>query len=306
MLAAHAMASDALPKYAHRNSPRKFTQPQLFACLVLKAQLKTDYRGVTVFLDDFPELQQCIELKKVPHFTTLQKAAGRLLRNHHVLGLLNVTIKRVMKRKRRVALAAADSSGFEVTHASRYYVWRTKRMGLPPKHMTYRRFPKLHVIIDTRNHLILSLFGTRGPTPDTIQLPSLLNQLGDLVRIDHLLADAGYDSEANHVLLREEHGIRSTIPPKQGRPRKSGLPAGQYRRLMSQRFDTSAYRQRSQVETVMSMLKRNLDGCIRARTYWSQIREMALKVLTHNLMILWLITEVFYRAGQAYLKRKSA
>lgn len=296
--AAYVVAKESLPAYAHRYSPKKFTQPQLLACLVLKARLKTDYRGVTAFLEDLPELRQCIELKKVPHFTTLQKAAVRLLRNQHVLRLLNVTIKRVMQRKRRVPLAAADSSGFDGTHASRYYVWRAKRMGSPLKCMTYRRYPKLHVIIDTRNHLILSLFGTRGPTPDTHQLGYLLDQLGEAIRIDHLLADAGYDSEANHALLRETHGIRSTIPPKLGRPCKDGvLPSGRYRRLMSQRFNTTAYRQRSQVETVMSMLKRNLDGCIRARTYWSQIREMALKVLTHNLMILWLFTQVFYRAA---------
>jgi hypothetical protein len=303
--AAYVVAKESLPAYAHRYSPKKFTQHQLFACLVLKAHLKTDYRGVTAFLDDLPDLQQCIELKKVPHFTTLQKTSVRLLRNQHVLKILNTTVRRVMKRKRRVPLAAADSSGFDVTHASRYYVWRAKRMGLPPKSMTYRRYPKLHVIIDTRNHLILSLFGTRGPTPDTHQLGRLFGQLGDATRIGHLLADAGYDSEANHALLREEHGIRSTIPPKQGRPRKDGvLPSGRYRRLMSQRFDTAAYRQRSQVETVMSMLKRNLDGCVRARTYWSQIREMGLKVLTHNLMIFWLFRQVFYRAGRTYKKRE--
>lgn len=295
-----SVAKESLPAYAHRYSPKTFTQPQLFACLVLKAYLRADYRGVTAFLEDLPELQQVIELKKVPHFTTLQKASVRLLRNRCVLRLLDATIQRVMRRKRRVPLAAADSSGFDVTHASRYYVWRSKRMGLPPKSMTYRRYPKLHVIIDTSNHLILCLFGTRGPTPDTHQLPSLIDQLGDAVRIGHLLADAGYDSEANHTLLRETHGIRSTIPPKQGRPRKDGaLPTGRYRRLMSQRFDTTAYRQRSQVETVMSMLKRNLDGCIRARSYWAQIREMALKALTHNLMILRLAIQVFYRAGRS-------
>lgn len=298
--AAYAVAKESLPAYAHRYSPKKFTQHQLFACLVLKARLKTDYRGVTAFLDDLPELQQCIELKKVPHFTTLQKAAVRLLRNQHVLRILKVTIKHVMQRKRRVPLAAADSSGFDSTHASRYYVWRSKKMGKPPKHMTYRRFPKLHVIIDTSNHLILSLFGMRGPTPDVNQLPHLIDRLGGTVRIRHLLADAGYDSEANHALLREVYGIRSTIPPKQGRPRKDGgLPYSKYRRLMNQRFDRTAYCQRSQVETVISMLKRNLDGCVRARTYWSQIREMALKVLTHNIMILWLFRQVFYRAGRS-------
>ncbi len=297
--AAYAVAKESLPAYAHRYSPKKFTQHQLFACLVLKARLKTDYRGVTTFLDDLPDLQRCIELKKVPHFTTLQKAAARLLRNRQVWRLLNATVRRVMRRKRRVPLAAADSSGFDATHASRYYVWRAKRMGTPPKHMTYSRFPKLHVIIDTSNHLILSLFGTRGPTPDVHQLGSLLDQLKGGTRIDHLLADAGYDSEANHALLREEYGIRSTIPPKHGRPRKEGkLPSGRYRRLMSQRFDKAAYRQRSQVETVMSMLKRNLDSCVHARSYWSQIREMALKALTHNIMILRLVRQVFYRACQ--------
>ena len=295
---AYAIAKDSLPAYSHRYSPKKFTQHQLFACLVLKVQLKTDYRSVVAFLEDLSELRQCIELENVPHFTTLQKAAVRLLRNCQVLRLLDTTVRKVMRHKHRVPLAAADSSGFDVTHASRYYVFRSKRMGTPPKHMTYRRFPKLHVLIDTSNHLILSLFGTRGPTPDVHQLPNLLDQLGSSVRIEHLLADAGYDSESNHALLREALGIRSTIPPRAGRPCKNGkLPAGRYRRLMAQRFNTIAYRQRNQVETVMSMLKRNLDGCVRGRTYWSQIREMALKALTHNIMILKLFREVFYRAS---------
>ena len=129
------VAKELLQAYAHRYSPKKFTQPQLFACLVLKAQLKTAYRGVTAFLDDLPQLQPCVELKKVPHFTTLQKASVRLLRNQHVLWLLSTTIKRVMQRKRRVPLAAVDSSGFDVTRASQYYVWQAKRMGNPPKHM---------------------------------------------------------------------------------------------------------------------------------------------------------------------------
>ncbi|HWF62437.1 MAG TPA: transposase, partial [Nitrospira sp.] len=57
------------------------------------------------------------------------------------------------------------------------------------------------------------------------------------------------------------------------------------------------YRQRWQVETVFSMLKRRLSSAVSGRSYWSQCRDLLLRVLTHNVMIRYL--EVFYRAGQA-------
>jgi hypothetical protein len=44
--AALEAAQRVLPFYTHPNSPKVFTQHQLFACLVLKNFLKTDYRGV--------------------------------------------------------------------------------------------------------------------------------------------------------------------------------------------------------------------------------------------------------------------
>jgi hypothetical protein len=47
---------------------------------VLKEFLHRDYRGVEELLRDTPELAAVIELKQVPDFTTLQKAAKRLLR----------------------------------------------------------------------------------------------------------------------------------------------------------------------------------------------------------------------------------
>lgn len=77
---AYAMGQKTLSPYAHRFSPRKFTQPQLFACLALKEFLKLDYRGLQQLLLDTPELRTVIELVYVPHWTTLQKAADRLLK----------------------------------------------------------------------------------------------------------------------------------------------------------------------------------------------------------------------------------
>ena len=116
-------------------------------------------------------------------------------------------------------------------------------------------------------------------------------------RIKHLLADAGYDSETNHQYAREVHHIKTTIPPKHGRPTNK-LPKTKYRREMRTDFDKKTYGQRWQVETVFSMIKRNFGSALRARRYWSQCREMMLLVLTHNIAIIQLVKELFYRAGQ--------
>ena len=98
LLAAWAVARAALPAYSHRTSPRKFTQHQLFACLVLKAFLRTDYRGLVAHLQDTPAWCEAIELAAVPHFTTFQKAARRLLRATPVAGLLDETVGQIMGR----------------------------------------------------------------------------------------------------------------------------------------------------------------------------------------------------------------
>jgi transposase len=64
------------------------------------------------------------------------------------------------------------------------------------------------------------------------------------------------------------------------------------------------YGQRWQIETVMSMIKRNLGSFVAARSDRARSAEVMLKVLTHNLMLIvaWL-TEVFYRARREGTKR---
>jgi hypothetical protein len=74
------VAQQALPDYSAPTSRHDFTQAQLFAILALKTFLKTDYRGVVAFLDDFPELQGDLGLTKVPHYSTLCYAEQRLLK----------------------------------------------------------------------------------------------------------------------------------------------------------------------------------------------------------------------------------
>src|SRR5258708_33297135 len=55
-----AAGRDVFHPYAHRRCPKLYTQPQLFACLALKAFLKTDYRGIAQYLRDLPDLARAV------------------------------------------------------------------------------------------------------------------------------------------------------------------------------------------------------------------------------------------------------
>lgn len=252
-MAALATAEQALPLYSHRYSPKKFTQHQLFACLVLKSFLKTDYRGLVAHLADCPSLVEVLKLGAVPHYTTLQKASCRLLAAAPARRLLDATVQEHMGHKRRVRRAAIDSTGLESSAASGYFVRRRERVGMPWKRVVYHHFPKLGVVCDVEAHFILAAREDRGPKPDVADFRPLLAAALARVGIDRVVADAGYDSEANHTFARQENRVRSIMPAKHGRP--TTKPArGHYRRLMQTRFDLAAYRDRVQVETVISMV----------------------------------------------------
>lgn len=94
MVEALRTAERALEPYSHRFSPKKFTQHQLFARLTLKDFYNLPYRGTVGLLKDSPALCEAIGLEVVPHFTTLQKAADRLLVAPAFRRLLSATVPR--------------------------------------------------------------------------------------------------------------------------------------------------------------------------------------------------------------------
>lgn len=285
---AYLVGGLVLPDYSCRHSRRDFTQPQLFACLVLKEFLQLDYRKLAALLEDAGDLAAAVDLDKVPHFTTFQKAAKRLLLNRHAQRYLDKTIRiaQVQHRlPRRVSLAALDGTGLESRHASSYYVKRRANTGKYWQKTTYQRFPKAGVLCDTRTHFILSIVPERGPGSDAPHFQRAIAEAQARVRIETLAADAGYDGEHHHRFAREQQGVRTLIPPLIGRPTKK-RPSGYWRRQMKSRLHLTRYSQRWQVETVNSMLKRLLGSALRARSYWSQCREIFLRAITLNIMIL--------------------
>jgi hypothetical protein len=286
---AYDAACQSFPAQRHRFSPKKFTQPQLAASLVLKEFLRVDYRGLTEHLADHRELTQALDLKAIPHFTTFQKAAARLLTAAPARKLFDAVLAAALReevRKRRVPLAAVDGTGMESRHVSRYYVKRRSKTGTGTQETTYSKYPKVVLVTDCQSHLVLSAVPGRGPGSDLRQFRAALKEAAGRARIGTLLADADFDAEWVHEEVRRAYGIRTIIPPERGRPSEKP-PAGKWRRWMKGQFARfqAKYGQRWQTETVNSMIKRRLGSALRARAYWSQCREIILRVITHNVMI---------------------
>src|SRR3954463_4479288 len=174
---AYDAACRALPAYRHKFSPRKFTQPQLMACLVLKEFSRLDYRGLAAHLADHPDLWHLIHLKAVPHYTTFQKAAARLLKAAPARATFDAVLERALKgkvRSRRVPLAAIDGTGMESRHVSRYYVKRRSKTGSGTQVTTYSKYPKVVLVTDCRTHLVLAAVAGRGPGSDLQQFKTAL------------------------------------------------------------------------------------------------------------------------------------
>jgi Transposase DDE domain len=176
---------------------------------------------------------------------------------------------------------AIDSTGLETRHASMHF---RRRVGL--KQILHAAWPKLTAVFHTATQMIAGVVVGRGPSQDSPQFPEAVRQAAGNLHLRRMLGDKGYDAEHNHALCRRELGIRSTAIPIN--PRRAGRrwPRTPYRRMMRHRFPKRRCRQRSQAESGFSRHKRRLGSALTARRPHAQDRELRLRVLTHNLMIL--------------------
>lgn len=161
------------------------------------------------------------------------------------------------------------------------------------KRYRMRKWPKLTLVAHTTSHLIAAAVLSTGPSQDCPLFEPAMVRASWNLDVDRLLADGGYDSEANHRLAREGLGVRSTVINLNRRGKAAGrTPSPRkwattpYRRQMYRRFHRRKYGQRWQAESVISRFKRRLGAALRGRSDQSRARESELRVFTHNLMIL--------------------
>ena len=153
------------------------------------------------------------------------------------------------------------------------------------KRQRTRHWPKLSAVCDCRSHFFVAAKVSKGPSYDSREAGCILKRAQRRGPPGRILLDAAYDSEALHRFIREHLAAESIIPPLLGRPSRK-KPRGKYRRIMKRNFPAKAYGQRWQIESAFSRLKRLLGSALRATSWMAQKREVYLRLLVHNLMIL--------------------
>ena len=264
-----------LADYGATRSRHDFTQRQLMSCLILRAYLKTTYRGVLELLAVSPSLRGCLGLsEKLPHYTTLQKFSAR----SKVLEIADAMIQSIARSvgpmEPEPSAAAMDATGLETTTASAHF--QCRRGGQRRKWVT------VSTVVLCGSLLPLGLVLDWGPNNDKCQARELITKAQQAAVPDRLYADAGYDAEWIHVQCREQWGVDSVIKPAVHRA--DGQRNGIWRSGMSERYlKRKGYGRRWAVESFFSGLKRTMGSMLTSRKPDQLLAEAAFRVLAYTL-----------------------
>lgn len=137
---------------------------------------------------------------------------------------------------------------------------------------------KLHGNVDARYKLIRQLKITPANADDGQQLPDVLQAANTR---DRLLADRGYDSQANRQVLRR-HGIADGIA-RRAKP-------GQTAKIRLRQRNQTINRTRARVEHVFAALQQQGGKCVRAMTLARNALAITLQCAAYNARrLVWLV-----------------
>jgi len=146
-------------------SPKKFTLPQLAACVLLSFYFKMSYRDFEELLLMSKELRDAPGLTRVPHYSTLNRMYHRFRASH--LDKMNETLLSKLNKAGLVQeeVIAVDSTGFRPTNASAYFQTRRGKpfRAHPKNSKTWS--PDREVTADGLNRCAMALDRTAYPCP---------------------------------------------------------------------------------------------------------------------------------------------
>jgi hypothetical protein len=269
---AYQLAQQALPRYTHPKSPHRYNLPQRVACVLLKFYLDVSYRDAEEWLLATDQVQQVLELKQVPDYSTLIRTFG-LLRQSEWDRLRRTLLDGLKVEEEAISV---DTTHFRLRQASAYFMTRSGR--------PYREWIKGGYAVGVESRLILGWRSGRGIGYDQPYLEPLRRQARRYGRHCQrkrawvLLGDMGFDGKTTRP-----HDL---IPPqRRNHPHMSAVRQARQELVSQARLD-GFYGQRWKSETVNSVIKRKFGETICSRSLRLQRREPLVKGLVYNLHVL--------------------
>ena len=237
---------------------------------------------------DLADSVQSGNLSRVAHFNTISNFLGEESSTDLLISLIEESAKPLASLE--MGQFAIDSTGFSTVTYDRWF--DQKHGKLAARHP----WVKLHVAVGTATHVISGVKVT--PAADCPQLPDLLKQTMQNFTVRELSADKAYSSKDNLDVM-ESFGVEPFVPFKVNAQIDPKRPAwsrhlGEF--LFNQDRFLSHYHRRSNVESVMWMLKSKFGAAVRSKTATAQVNEVLAKCLLHNLTCL---VQAIFSAGLA-------
>jgi len=267
----NAIHLTGISKYSSQYSRRDYTQPQLLALLLFKEYLGERYRDFVQLVEIMDIIQDQLELKEIPHYSTLCKFSKRIS-STVLTQIFQKACSFMSEWKHVTTIVAIDSSGFTPDSASTYYSVRTGKLR--------RDYLKTTISVDSDHISLLSFHVTNSRCHDSQIAPSVLRASHRVRKSDCYVMDKAYDSERIHQVIHEDLHAQSMIPIRDWH---ASYVSGRYRQVMATSFDKKIYGQRNMAETAFSILKRMFGETIYARSYRQQVKEIKLKCIVFSL-----------------------
>lgn len=240
--------------------------------LVMKERFNVSYRRFVELASEM-NLQRMLCIKRIPHFTTIQKALLRLPKS--LLGRLVRSCSKLLSLNK--VEAGIDGTGFSNTNPSHYYIKRIDGVKV-------KNFTKSVLIADLNSKLVLNMHTTTEHEHETKSFIPLVREIKHLLK--QVLADKAYDSAGNRKYC-DESGIEHHIPFRQhAKSRHQDFGTLSKRAKQAQAFNPEKYKRRALVESVNSAIKRPFGAYVCSRRHDNQCKQATIKVLAYNLELI--------------------
>lgn len=275
-------------RFPHKHDPKKYGVWVHVVLLAFKQLLDKSYRFIVDLIEEMPKIQKLLQIEKSPHWTTLQKAAERIL----VSFVAKIIASFVKSTKSQKIRAGIDSTGLQPTRASVYY---TKVISKNKKKLhKIKKHLKLSTVVDLIHQLPICFKIRRGPASDHKDCNGLIRKAHKIKPFKSFDGDKGYTGESHRRIVVEECDAEDRIKVKNPET-PIWRTNGEYLKKAKRKKLRANYR--TICETYHSVLKKIMGSNVRAIQVKMQNTEIAFKVLAYSAYrraISFFKLEVFY------------